>query len=162
MKEIIVGIGETGVLSGEGKVLQTGPLGAGVAVVVLDAPSRTAGLVHIALPASKSETDKIESYPGTFADTAIPALMEALAQTGLSRDPEEYTVKLVGGANVMDRSGAFDLGARNVEAVRRILAEHNLQIETEKTGGRFSRSVKVYVDSSLVELIFPSRDTEFI
>ncbi len=162
MKEMSVGIGETGVLSGEGKVLQTGPLGAGVAVVVLDVSSRTAGLVHITLPAAKSEADQTKNRPGTFADTAIPALMEALAKTGLPRDPRGYMVKLAGGANVMDRNGSFDLGARNVEAVRRTLAERNLRIETEKTGGRFSRSVKVYVDSGMVELISPSRESEFI
>jgi chemotaxis protein CheD len=162
MKEMTIACGDYGVRYGEGMVLQTGSLGAGVAVVVLDAPSRTAGLAHVALPVAPALSNKTTDHPGFFADSAIQSLLAALRESGVHKDAGELTVKIVGGTNVLDQNGVLDLGKRNVEAVRQALQQANLQIETAETGGRFSRSVKVYADSGMVEMITPGHGSVFI
>lgn len=161
MKELTVSSGGIGVLYGEGKVLQSGPLGAGIAVVVLDTAARTAGLAHVTLPESPSP-GKAKNRPGAFADTAIPSLLGALRLSGINKDPGELTVKVVGGTNVLDQSSVLDLGSRNLAAVKNALAQAQLTVETVETGGRHSRWVKIYVDSGMVEMITPGRGSVFI
>ena len=162
MKMHTIGTGEYGVMFGEGKLLKTRPLGAGVAVIIQDIKSKTSGLVHVALPDSHLAPERARDNPGYFADTAIPILLEAFADSGLKRDPSDYTVKLVGGANVIDRHRAFDLGTRVVNAVKETLETCKLKVAAQEVGGRFSRSVTIHVESGEVEMIAPGRESKFI
>jgi chemotaxis protein CheD len=116
----------------------------------------------VALPDSRLDQERAKDRPGFFADTAIPILLDAFADSGLIRDPGEYTVKLVGGANVIDRYSTFDLGKRIVNAVKETLEQCKLKIAAQEIGGRFSRAVSIHVESGKVEMIAPGRESKFI
>ena len=162
MSETTLGAGALSVMFGRDKVLQTRPLGAGVAVIIQDLKSKTSGLVCVVLPNSHFDRERAKEAPGIFADTAVPALLDAFADKGMIREPHEYTVKLVGGANVADQGGSFDLGTRNVQAIQQALEQCKLRVAAAEVGGRLSRAVKIHVESGKVEMISPGRENSFL
>ena len=77
-----LGIGEFDASNNPGVNLKTYALGSCVGVVLLHLPTRTAGLIHIALPDSSIAAGKAYSdRPGYFADLGIPALLKARCQS---------------------------------------------------------------------------------
>jgi chemotaxis protein CheD len=59
-------------------------------------------------------------------------------------------VKLVGGANIMDPNGTFDIGKRNALAIKKILWENRLGVLVEDLGGGISRNIRVNVKTGNV------------
>ena len=153
---IMVGIGEMGISSASGDVVKTMALGSCVAVVFVAAKYQAVGMVHIALPDSNIDPEKAAKTPGYFADTAIPHLIKAFKKIGV-RKPSEITVKLVGGATIMDPTGTFNIGKRNVLAARKILWKYRLGAKAEDVGKDFSRTVWVENNSGKVKIYSPDR-----
>lgn len=162
LQETMVGVGGYGVASRPGESLKTMALGSCVAIILLDPDTRTVGLAHIALPSSSIQPERAVEQPGFFADTAIPALMQAFGQVGGSADPRQFVVKLAGGASVLEHNEHFNIGQRNVEAVLRHLRERGMHIVAREIGGRISRTVTVYVDSGLLRISSPGHEDKFI
>lgn len=157
MSTNILGIGEFGASRTPGDVVKTLGLGSCVAVVMLDPGTRTVGMVHVALPDSSIATpDDIKRLPGRFADTAIPALLNCMAKLGANKC-ENMIVKLAGGAVIMDPKNTFNIGKRNVLAIKKLLWERGMGARAEDVGANYSRSVSVSVDSGLVEVYSPGR-----
>ena len=130
--------------SGPGNYIQTMALGSCIAVVLYDFAGRAGCMAHVALPDSSLDPAKARSFPGYFADTAVEALLDSLARFSRGR-PVKPVVKLVGGANVVDSSNAFNIGVRNVAAARRALQERGLGVYLEDAGGNYSRNVSLDV-----------------
>jgi chemotaxis protein CheD len=137
----VIGIGEFDVAKGDGEVLRTLALGSCVAVLFHDSVSATAGLIHVALPESKVNPAKAQRTPGYFVDTGLPAILEAIVGAGAS--PKRMRIKLVGGASMMDPSQTFDIGRRNVLAIKRYLWKNGLGVIKEDVGGSISRTVEI-------------------
>jgi chemotaxis protein CheD len=113
-------------------------LGSCVGVVLHDVRKNTGGLAHVMLPRRSSRDESV----GKYADTAIPALLDLLRAAG-SRQ-QDLTALIAGGANMfrMAMDGAIaTIGAKNVEAVKSILAELRIPITFEDTGGDQGRTV---------------------
>jgi chemotaxis protein CheD len=157
-ERIVIGIGEIVVSSRAGTVLTT-CLGSCVAVVILDPASRNVAMAHIVLPHSAIAPAKARSVPGHFADTGIPALLVHLRRNGASGSEQGYLVKLAGGASVMDPNNTFNIGLRNLDAIRAVLNQHGLQVVAEDVGGRMSRSVNLYCENGMMEVSSPGRPT---
>jgi chemotaxis protein CheD len=152
MKQINVGIGELAVSKNPDEVIKTFGLGSCVAVIVLEPKVRAVGLIHIALPESVINPEKAKKQPGYFADTGIPYLIEAMAKLGGQPEGKGLIVKLVGGAQVMDPNQRFNIGKRNVLAIKKILWKYNLAVVAEETGGNNSRTVDVAVRTGRVTI----------
>jgi chemotaxis protein CheD len=116
-------------------------LGSCVAICLFDPVARVAGMAHVVLPAAPPRFDG--SLPGKFADTAVPALLDALRACGAV--PLRLRCHLVGGAAVLALAGGVlpDIGARNVEAARAALARARIAILGEATGGHQGRTVRL-------------------
>ena len=142
MGRIVVGIGEAAVSKDIEDIIKTYALGSCVAVVFLDPKTRMVGMVHIALPDSSIDPDKGKSLPGYFADTGIPFLLNLMREQG-SVPHSGYIVKMTGGANVMDANDHFQIGKRNVTAIKKLLWDNNLPIKSEEVGRKISRTVSV-------------------
>ena len=101
-------------------VLITLGLGSCVAILLHDPTARVGGMAHVLLPSrSLSRTGE---NPGRFPQTAIPALLEAMA--GLGAVPGRMVARLVGGAAMfaaLAPSGSMQMGDRNVIASRDVL-----------------------------------------
>lgn len=159
MSLIVLGVGDLGATASRGHMLKTFALGSCVAVVLLDPKLRAVGMVHVALPDSQTNAERAKEHPGYFADTGIPALLEAMAKLGCDANGKGMIVKLAGGARVLDLSPKFDIGKKNVLAVKRHLWSLRLGPTGEDVGGSLSRTVEVAVDDGLVQIYSKTRES---
>jgi len=130
-------------------------LGSCVAIVLLDPATKSIGMVHIALPDSSINSEKRKVKPGYFADTAIPLLFERMREAGSYGNPRYMTIKIIGGANVLGASAIFDIGNRNIAAIKTIMASYGASIAAADIGGNNSRTVSVDVDTGSILIYCP-------
>lgn len=143
MSIINIGIGEWAVSTNKDDTLKTYALGSCIAVLIYDKNISMAGMIHIALPDSGIDPGKSLVQPGYFADTGLPRMIEEMKKRGAIRN--HLWLKLAGGASVMDPSNLFDIGKRNILAVKRIMWKSSLGPIAEDTGGVISRTVSMKV-----------------
>ena len=156
MATIIVGIGEYAVSSQPGIVIKTLALGSCVAIIVYAPKFSAAGMAHVALPDSSIGSDRTKTLPAYFADSAIPNLIGDFKKLGITKS-SDLQIKLTGGAAIMDPNGTFNIGKRNVLAIRKILWKYRLGARKEDVGKDFSRSVKILVDTGVVTISSPRK-----
>jgi len=128
-------------VKGQSDTLVTYSLGSCIAVAATDQTSKVAGLLHFMLPDSRLDQGKAAARPFMFADTGINALLQELERLGAQR--RLVVIKLIGGAQVLDRANFFGIGQRNYTAARRLLWKEGLLIESEDVGGTDIRTVEL-------------------
>lgn len=133
-----IGIGDLEVAAGD-QELKTYALGSCVAVVVWDSALRAGGMIHIALPEARINPEKAADKPGYFADTGLPELFSRMAKLGANR--RTSWVKVIGGSSFFDTNNTFDVGRRNLAAVKEFLQRTGFAITAEDVGGATSRTV---------------------
>lgn len=158
MATITLGVGDLGASSTPGDIVRTLGLGSCVAVIVLDPATRTVAMDHVALPDSSTNEARAKEKPGHFADTGIPALLSSMKRAGADGNTRRYIVKLVGGANVMDPNNTFNIGKRNVLAIKKLLWQYGMGAVAEDVGGNISRTVSVDVDTGRVKVSSPGKE----
>ena len=156
MNVIYVGVGEYATSGRPGEIVKTLALGSCVAVVILDANNKSVGLLHIALPESSINKKRAKEKPGMFADTGIPILLEEMQRLGYD-EKSELIIKLAGGASIMDPNKTFNIGKRNVLAIRNALSRFGLDTIAEDVGGNISRSVSIDLNMGKVMVSSPGR-----
>lgn len=118
-------------------------LGSCVSATFFHRDSRASAMFHAMLP--DSSMTKVARRPCNYVDTAVAAILERFRRLGLR--PAALEVKLLGGANTMQDQGRrvagldLDVGRRNVERARAVLAAAGLRIEREHTLGEVGRTV---------------------
>lgn len=148
MKQLDVAVGGIVVSTDAAATVKTYALGSCVALVAWDHAGRVAGMLHAALPDSTGHDEKARVMPGYFVDTGVRELIGALRSAGARRNTTSF--QLIGGANVIDAASSFDVGERNVLAVKRILWTAGLGVIREDTGGRVGRTVSLSVATGQV------------
>lgn len=132
-------------------ILQTF-VGSCVALCLYDSLAKVAGMAHIMLP--KNNTQNQNPVPeGKFADAAIRIMLEKLIKDGASSN--RLRAKMAGGANVFQNEGkanAFNIGLRNVEMIRALLAENKIPIVSEDVGSKHGRWVIFDIVSSEMKI----------
>jgi chemotaxis protein CheD len=124
-------------------VLVTLGLGSCVGVCLYDSKKKVIGMAHIMLPSSKEI--KNNANKAKFADTAIDMLIEEMEAIGADR--KSITAKIAGGAQMFSFKSSNEFlrtGERNVEAVRRELGRHRVEIVAEDVGGNYGRTIEFY------------------
>jgi chemotaxis protein CheD len=152
---IAVGLGELFVSTSEDLVAYS--LGSCVGICLWDPIAKVGAMAHVVLPAAPAGSVAV---PGKFGDTAVPALLSALASAGAQK--LRLQCKIAGGAAVLAIGGGGSLpkiGDRNVEAVKAALAKANVRIVGEQTGGDQGRTVRLEPLSGRV-LVRTVRGTE--
>ena len=148
MNQVLVGIGGYAVSENTVDELKTYALGSCVAVVIYDKVQKIAAMMHIALPTADVNPGKAKQMPGYFADTGIPCLLKEMKSRNSTK--KSIWIKLIGGSNIMDSSRRFDIGKRNVLAIRKLLWKYQLGTIAEDIGGEISRTVSISVNSGEV------------
>ncbi|EIJ81476.1 CheD [Bacillus methanolicus PB1] len=141
LQVVKVGIADMKIVRAPG-LIRTSGLGSCVGVVIYDQVKEIAGLAHVMLP------DSTLAKAGTinrakYADTAIKELVSLLVKGGAS--PLALKAKIAGGAQMFQFAAANDMmriGPRNVEAVKRELAELKIVIVAEDVGGNNGRTIE--------------------
>jgi len=145
MGEISVRMGELAASDDPATVLVSIGLGSCIGLALVDTVTGVAGLAHIMLPGPGEAQSR---PPGTFADTGVPALLEAVRALGARR----LTAVIVGGAQMFGAGGAgrMQVGARNQDAVRAALKVAGISICAAETGGGSGRTIRVYLAEACV------------
>jgi chemotaxis protein CheD len=116
-------------------LLVTSGLGSCVAVAVHDVDEGVGGLLHAMLP----EADGPVENPAKYVDSGLDEMLSAMVRLGAS--PANLTAKLAGGSAMLDLSIGDGVGARNVAAAERALADADVELLASETGGDNGRSV---------------------
>jgi chemotaxis protein CheD len=145
---IPVGIGELHATDQHDIELVAYGLGSCVGVVVYDEATRAGGMVHVLLPERSWGCEPPESPDGhaRYADTGIRKLLDRVTDLGASR--RRLVAKIAGGARMFQvprDMDALDIGARNAEAVRVVLAETGVPIVAQDVGGTVGRTMRYLV-----------------
>lgn len=156
MATVYVGVGEFATSKNPDDIIKTLALGSCVGVIMLAPEIKAAGLLHVALPDSSISKKRAQERPGMFADTGIPLLLKGMSKLGYNGNGK-MTVKVAGGAAIMDPNNTFNIGRRNILAIKKVLWKYKLGARAEDVGDTISRSVTVDVDSGKVMLSSPGR-----
>jgi chemotaxis protein CheD len=148
LDEVIVGLAEIRIAKGPTNFAFIG-LGSCIGFCALDPVSDIAGAVHIMLP--KAGRSAPQDQLGKFADTAVGELVRLMESAGASR--ENITAAYAGGASLTEVEGAsakFDIGSRNLEAVRAVLESMKIPVRAHDAGGSAGRTLKLAAKSGRV------------
>ncbi len=146
----VVGVADMAISTMPDEVLITYSLGSCIAVVIYDPVVKVGGMLHYMLPESSLDPEKAKQNPNMFADTGITLLFRQSYQFGAKK--EHIIVKAVGGAQILDQNGLFNIGKRNYLALRKILWRNNVAVAAEHVGGNVNRTVRLEVATGKVFL----------
>lgn len=121
-------------------------LGSCVGAVIFDPIKKIAGLAHVMLPDSTSVRNNTNI--AKFADTGVEELYRRLLAAGVSKTA--LKAKIAGGAQMFAFNSNNDMlriGDRNVEAVKKKLAQLSIPIVAQDTGKSFGRTIEFYPET---------------
>ncbi|MGO9017840.1 MAG: chemotaxis protein CheD [Syntrophobacteraceae bacterium] len=144
----VIGVADMVVSDSPEDLLITYSLGSCIAVIIFDPLASVGGMLHYMLPESSLDPEKAKKNPSMFADTGITRLFKNSYQMGAKK--ENIVVKSVGGAQMLDPNGIFNIGKRNCLAMRKIFWKNNVAIAAEHVGGEINRTVRLEMDSGRV------------
>lgn len=134
------------------QTIRTSGLGSCVGVVIYDEAKQIAGLVHIMLPDS-SLSRSGQLTVAKFADTGVPALIDAMKAKGASTF--KLKAKIAGGAQMFKFTSNQDsmrIGPRNVDAVKAELRKHGIPVVAEDVGGSSGRTIEFNPQTSKLQI----------
>ncbi len=143
MSNVVVGVADGKCSRNSLEVLITYGLGSCIAVAFYDGVTHTGGLLHYMLPDSSIDREKAKRNPCMFADTGVPFMVRQLREMGAN--PRRLSVRIAGGAKVLQTGEHFNIGKRNHIALRKVLWKAGLMIQAEEVGGAVSRTVSLEV-----------------
>lgn len=114
-------------------------LGSCIGLCLYDPLTKMGCLAHIVLPESNSRGN---GDLGKYADTAVPFCIDQMVSRGAIKS--RIKVAMAGGAQLFNFQGSdqrLDVGRRNTEAVKKLLAESKLRVVAEDVGGKQGRTL---------------------
>lgn len=141
--DVIVGVGDMKISDNPEVVLVTYSLGSCIGVGIYDPAARVGGLLHYMLPESSIDQTKARNAPFMFGDTGIPMLFKETYKFGAKKN--RLSVVVVGGAEILDQKGFFNIGKRNYAILRKLFWKNNVMIGFEDVGGNVNRTLKLEV-----------------
>jgi chemotaxis protein CheD len=149
-RRLVVGVGGLVVSNHRGAVLTTYSLGSCLGITVYDPIVRAGGLLHAMLPDSSLNPAKAAEQPAMFVDTGLPALLQGMIS--LRTQPGRLHVCVVGGAQILDQGGFFNIGQRNCQRFKELIRRYGLRLCAEEIGGLVSRTLSLDLNSGQVRL----------
>ena len=147
---MIVGVSDMKASNDPAGTLVTYSLGSCIGVAIYDPVARAGGLLHFMLPESSLDKEKAAGRPFMFADTGIPRLFKAVYALGGEKG--RMRVIVVGGSQVLDQKGFFNIGKRNEMAVRKIFHRNSVVIDYQDTGGNANRTIRLLLANGKAQI----------
>ena len=148
--KLVVGISDMKVSNKPDDVLITYSLGSCIGVVIWDPVAKVGGMLHYMLPDSSLDSEKAKSKPFMFADTGIPRLFKETYKFGAVKS--RLIVKVVGGSQIMDETGVFNIGKRNHAVMRKMFWKNKIMVAKEDVGGSSNRTVSLEIGTGITRL----------
>lgn len=123
-------------------ILTTLGLGSCIGLTLYDPAAKIGGLVHYMLPDSTKL--KNNTNIAKFGDTGIQELLDQMIKEGAVQ--RRLVAKIAGGACMFEVSGMTavgNVGARNTEQAKAMLAEFKIPLVAEDTGLNYGRTVEL-------------------
>jgi len=148
-KSLVANLGEIKVSKDPEMTLSCLGVGSCIALCMYDPESGVGGIAHIVLPSSDNGA-KDRGNATKYADIAIPELLQQMRELGAVRS--HLVTKISGGSQMFKAGGAaaMNTGERNIEAVKKVLADEVIKIKAEDVGGTKGRTIRMYIDSGKV------------
>lgn len=147
---VVVDIADLAVSKALSATLITHSLGSCIGVSIWDPVVKVGGLLHYMLPESSIAPDKARANPAMFCDSGVPRLFKAAYELGAVK--RRMTVKVAGGAQLLDERGTFAIGKRNYLALRKIFWKNGIMIGGEHVGGTISRTMRIEIATGAVTI----------
>lgn len=132
-------------------------LGSCISITLWHPRKRIGGMCHYMLTERNPHRASAAgaALDGRYASEAFALFLQHVEAAGTH--PREYQAKLFGGGNMFDGgvSGKMDIGPRNIEYGRRLLAANNIALMAEHVGGSGRRKLHFELWSGDVLLAFP-------
>ena len=155
MSMITVGISDFAV-SKAPDIIATFALGSCVGICLFDNTLSVGGLAHIMLPSIK-EAPNGQDNMKKFADTCIPLLIRDLERQGANI--RNITAKIIRGAQMFAGVSSFNIGERNVKAVKQVLDSYRINVVAEQTGDKIGRTVFFNICTGMAEVKSATKGT---
>jgi chemotaxis protein CheD len=151
--QVIVGVADVKVSNDPAARLITYALGSCLGIAVHDPVAGVGGLLHVMLPTGTIDPSKMQAKPAMFVDSGIPLLFKECYRLGAKK--ERMVVKVAGGAHAgaSEEGDRFQIGKRNMMALRKLLWKNGVLVHAQETGGvQTSRTMWLDVGSGAVTL----------
>ena len=145
MATIKVGMADLNICKAPDMITTLG-LGSCIGIAVYDPVTKIGGLAHIMLPDSTQMRNN--SNVAKFADTGLEELYRRMMKAGAAR--VGLKAKIAGGAQMFAFNANNDMlrvGDRNVEAVKKKLAQLGIPVIAQDTGKNFGRTIEFYPET---------------
>ncbi|MBU1052832.1 MAG: chemotaxis protein CheD [Proteobacteria bacterium] len=140
---IVVGVGDMKVSNDPDAVLVTYALGSCIGIGIYDPVAKVGGVLHYMLPDSEIDLVKAAKNPFMFGNTGIPLLFKETYKYGASKN--RLKVLVLGGAQILDQNGLFNIGKRNHTVLRKMFWKNNIIVDFEEVGGTVNRTIKLEI-----------------
>ncbi|MFZ5353161.1 MAG: chemotaxis protein CheD [Bacillota bacterium] len=131
--------------------LITYALGSCVAITIYSRERKILGMAHAVLPTSIINPDHSIIMPGYYVDTAFEKLKSYFLNE-IMYNKGSLSIKLFGGSKSVFGDDFFNVGNKNLEAIKSILEAHGLKYDSRDTGSCISRTVEMFVADGRVKL----------
>lgn len=151
LRQVSVGLADRFVTSDVNTQIITYALGSCLGITVWDPERHVAGLLHLMLPESSVNPEKAANQPFMFVDTGVPRFFKDAYALGA--DKARLVVCVAGGAALgTPGEGSFQIGQRNIAALRKLFWKNGVLIRGQDTGGRTPRTMSINVGTGEVTL----------
>lgn len=132
-------------------------LGSCVSITLWHPRKHIGGMCHYMLTERNAQNARPSNAPfdGRYASEAFALFLQNVEAAGTR--PGEYQAKLFGGANMFsgNKSSSLEIGARNIDYGRKLLASKNITLMAEHVGGSGRRKLHFELWNGHVWLSFP-------
>ena len=146
---VSIGLGEFSVSVDPETTLVAYGLGSCIGLTLYDPEVGAGGMAHVVLPERPSNS--ADDGGAKYADTGVDRLAAELERAGGKR--RRMIVKMAGGAQLLAlplNGHRWDIGERNINAVRQSLARCGLVLATFDVGGAHGRTLRLRVHDGQV------------
>ena len=150
--QMVVGIGEMGISNRIEDTIITFALASCVGVVAYSPSKKIGGIIHIALPKPPDMKEGINKCC-YYASTGIPYFFNTIFNN-YGCDSEEIIISIYGGAKSIKSTDMFNIGAKNLEEVKKIIEFMNLKIQKVDIGKYVSRTIELDICNGQIDVAY--------
>jgi len=132
-------------------VLVTRGLGSCIGIAIYEPRKKIGALAHAMLPSIANAKAKFN--PAKYVDSAVSIMIDELKKRGVQ--PHQLVAKLFGGAHMFSSiplDSPFNVGGKNIDKAREILASYGIKVVGEDTGGNYGRTIFFDLDTGKVRI----------
>ncbi|HDY88321.1 MAG TPA: chemotaxis protein CheD [bacterium] len=138
-----IGVADMKVSDDPDSTLVTYSLGSCLGIVIYDPVAKVGGLLHVMLPEANENKNSKGFNPCKYVDTGVPVLFKKAYKYGAKKN--RMIVAVTGGSQILDESGFFNIGKRNLASLRKLFWKNGVMVDKEHVEGNVARTVRLNI-----------------